>query len=154
MKQEDIRYAFPYIIRFAYVYVYVYAYVYVGLFEAQLTSAAYQLLGIADLGFIPKIFGDRLKKFNTLWMGILVSTIIVVAMSFFSFNEIISTVNFLYSLGMLLEFASFLWLRRKFPSLKRPFEVPLGMKSLIVICLIPSFCLLYVISVANKNLEK
>ncbi|XLS68978.1 hypothetical protein HN51_020001 [Arachis hypogaea] len=47
-----------------------------GYLPAQLTSAAYQLLGIADLGFIPKIFGDRLKKFNTLWMGILVSTII------------------------------------------------------------------------------
>ncbi|KAL1328696.1 hypothetical protein HN51_038502 [Arachis hypogaea] len=122
----------------------------VGLFEAQLSSAAYQLLGMADLGFIPKIFGDRSKKFNTPWMGILVSTIIAVAMSFFSFNEIISTVNFLYSLGMLLEFASFLWLRRKFPSLKRPFEVPLGMKGLILMCLIPSLLLVYVMSVATK----
>ncbi|XLR06965.1 hypothetical protein S83_034903, partial [Arachis hypogaea] len=77
----------------------------------------------ADLGFIPKIFGDGSKKSNTPWMGILLlSTTIVVAMSFFSFNEIISTVNFLYSLGMLVEFALFLWLRRKFPSLKMPFE--------------------------------
>ncbi|MED6180884.1 hypothetical protein PIB30_014217 [Stylosanthes scabra] len=123
----------------------------VGLFEAQLSSAAYQLLGMADLGFIPRIFGDRSKKFNTPWMGILVSTIIALAMSFLSFTEIISTVNFLYSLGMLLEFASFLWLRRKFPSLKRPFEVPLGMKGLILMCLVPSVLLVYVMSVATTT---
>lgn len=122
----------------------------VGLFEAQLTSAAYQLLGMADLGFIPKIFGDRSRRFNTPWMGILISTVIALAMSFFTFTEIISTVNFLYSLGMLLEFASFLWLRRKFPALKRPFEVPLGMPGLILMCLTPSALLIYVMTVATK----
>ncbi|RYR21633.1 hypothetical protein Ahy_B03g066941 [Arachis hypogaea] len=41
--------------------------------------------------------------------------------------------------------------RRKLPSLKRPFEVSLGMKVLILTCLIPSLLLVYVISVANKK---
>ncbi|KAK7318933.1 hypothetical protein RJT34_03642 [Clitoria ternatea] len=122
----------------------------IGLFEAQLSSAAYQLLGMADLGFIPHIFGERSKRFNTPWMAILISTVIALAMSFFTFTEIISTVNFLYSLGMLLEFASFLRLRKKFPALKRPFEVPFGFLGLVIMCLVPSMLLVYVMSVASK----
>ncbi|KAK7247113.1 hypothetical protein RIF29_41990 [Crotalaria pallida] len=122
----------------------------IGLFEAQLSSAAYQILGMADLGFVPRIFGERSRWFNTPWMGILVSTIIALGVSFFTFTEIISTVNFLYSLGMLLEFASFLWLRRKFPSLKRPFEVPLGLPGLVVMCLVPSVLLVYVMAIASR----
>lgn len=122
----------------------------IGLFEAQLSSAAYQVLGMSDLGFIPKIFGERSKWFNTPWMAILISTIVALGMSFFSFTDIISTVNFLYSLGMLLEFAAFLRLRRKFPSLKRPFQVPLGFSGLILMCLVPSLLLIYVMTVASK----
>ncbi|CAK8578511.1 unnamed protein product [Lathyrus sativus] len=123
----------------------------IGLFEAQLSSSAYQLLGMADLGFIPKIFGERSKWFNTPWMGILVSTMISLAMTFFSFTEIISTVNFLYSLGMLLEFASFLKLRRKFPTMKRPYKVPFGFFGLIIMCFVPSVLLVYVMTVATKT---
>jgi amino acid transporter len=121
----------------------------IGLFEAQLSSAAYQLLGMSDLGFIPKIFGER-SKFNTPWLAILISTIIAIAMTSLSFTEIISTVNFLYSLGMLLEFASFLKLRKKFPTMKRPFKVPLGFFSLILMCIVPSVLLVYVMMVATK----
>ncbi|KAK2998103.1 hypothetical protein RJ639_011745 [Escallonia herrerae] len=39
------------------------------LFEAQLSSSFYQLLGMADLGFLPKFFGLRSKWFNTPWFG-------------------------------------------------------------------------------------
>ncbi|BFG33410.1 hypothetical protein CerSpe_196840 [Prunus speciosa] len=92
----------------------------IGLFEAQLSSCAYQLLGMADLGILPMIFGARSKWFNT------------------------------PCLGMLLEFASFLWLRVKFPALKRPFEVPMGLPGLVVMCLIPSGFLVYVLAVATK----
>ncbi|CAI8618612.1 unnamed protein product [Vicia faba] len=123
----------------------------IGLFEAQLSSAAYQLLGMADLGFIPKIFGERSKWFNTPWMAILISTIISLAMSFLSFTEIISTVNFLYSLGMLLEFASFLKLRKKFPTMKRPYKVPFGFFGLCIMCFVPSVLLVYVMIVATKT---
>ncbi|KAK2438169.1 hypothetical protein P8452_33922 [Trifolium repens] len=121
----------------------------IGLFEAQLSSAAYQLLGMSDLGFLPKVFGER-SKFNTPWLAILISAIIAIAMTFLSFTEIISTVNFLYSLGMLLEFASFLKLRKKFPTMKRPFRVPIGFFGLILMCFVPSVLLVYVMMVATK----
>ncbi|CAN6555911.1 unnamed protein product [Malus baccata var. baccata] len=98
----------------------------IGLFEAQLSSCAYQLLGI------------------------LISTVIALAVSYLDFTDIISSANFLYSLGMLLEFASFIWLRVKFPALKRPFKVPMGLLGLVVMCFIPSVFLVYVLAVGTK----
>ncbi|CAN1178950.1 Probable polyamine transporter At3g13620 [Linum perenne] len=93
----------------------------VGLFEAQLSSCAYQLLGMAELGSLPQFFSLRSKWFNTPW-----------------------------ALGMFLEFASFLWLRKKLPEMKRPYRVPMKMPGLVVMCLIPSGFLLIIMVVATK----
>ncbi|XP_062172214.1 probable polyamine transporter At3g13620 [Alnus glutinosa] len=123
----------------------------IGLYEAQLSSCAYQLLGMADLGFLPQLFGVRSTWFGTPWLGILLSTVITLAVSYMSFVNIISSVNFLYSLGMLLEFASFLWLRKKLPAVNRPFRVPMSLPGLLVMCLIPSGFLVYVMAVATKT---
>ncbi|GMH00099.1 hypothetical protein Nepgr_001938 [Nepenthes gracilis] len=123
----------------------------IGLFEAQLSSCAYQFLGMANLGLLPKCFRVRSRWFNTPWFGILVSTLIALAISFMNFSDIISTVNLLYSLGMLLEFASFLWLRRKMRSAERPFRVPLELPGLVIMCLIPSGFLIYVMAVATET---
>ncbi|WCJ28869.1 Amino acid permease family protein [Euphorbia peplus] len=123
----------------------------IGLYEAQLSSCVYQLLGMADLGFLPVFFGVRSRWFNTPWVGILLSTVIGLAGSVMDFTDIISSVNFLYCLGMLLEFASFLWLRKKFPNIKRPFRVPVGFNGLVIMCLIPSGFLVYVMAVATKT---
>ncbi|KAK7816525.1 putative polyamine transporter [Quercus suber] len=54
--------------------------------------------------------------------------------------------------GMPLEFASFLWLRRKLPTVKRPFVVPMGLPWLGILCLIPSRFLLCVMEVATKTI--
>ncbi|CBI16502.3 unnamed protein product, partial [Vitis vinifera] len=88
----------------------------IGLFEAQLSSCAYQLLGMADLGFVPRFFGVR------------------------------ST-----CLGMLLEFASFLWLRRRWPAVNRPYKVPMGLPGLVIMCLVPSGFLVFVMAIATKT---
>uniref|UniRef100_A0A2P2MYI6 Uncharacterized protein n=1 Tax=Rhizophora mucronata TaxID=61149 RepID=A0A2P2MYI6_RHIMU len=123
----------------------------VGLYEAQLSTSSFQLLGMADLGVLPRFFGVRSRWFNTPWLAILLSTMIALAGSYMDFTEIISSVNFLYSLGMLLEFASFLWLRRKLPYVKRPFRVPMGLPGLIITCLIPSGFLVIVMAMATKT---
>jgi amino acid transporter len=123
----------------------------VGLFEAQLSSSAYQLEGMADLGFLPKFFSLRSKRFNTPWVGIVLSTAIALGISYMDFTDIISSANFLYSLGMLLEFASFIWLRRKLPEIKRPFRVPLRIPGLVIMCLIPSGFLILIMSIATRT---
>ncbi|KAB2607519.1 polyamine transporter [Pyrus ussuriensis x Pyrus communis] len=123
----------------------------IGLFEAQLSSCGYQLLGMADIGFLPKFFALRSKRFNTPWVGILLSTVITLGVSFMNFTDIVSSANFLYSLGMLLEFSAFLWLRRKSPTLKRPFRVPMRMPGLVIMCLIPSGFLVFIMAIATKT---
>ncbi|KAG6630126.1 hypothetical protein I3843_14G135000 [Carya illinoinensis] len=123
----------------------------IGLYEAQLSSSAFQLLGMADIGSLPKFFGLRSKWFNTPWVGILLSTLISLGVSYMDFTDIISSANFLYSLSMLLEFASFIWLRRKLPTLKRPYRVPLRLPGLVLMCLIPSGFLIVIMAIATKT---
>ncbi|KAF3444413.1 hypothetical protein FNV43_RR14105 [Rhamnella rubrinervis] len=123
----------------------------IGLFEAQLSSSAYQVLGMADSGFLPKFFAVRSKRFNTPWIGILLSTCFALTVSYMNYTNIIASANFLYSLGMLLEFSSFIWLRRKLPALKRPFRVPMGLPGLLIMCLIPSAFLIFVIAISTKQ---
>ncbi|KAJ6702661.1 hypothetical protein OIU74_013749 [Salix koriyanagi] len=123
----------------------------IGLYEAQLSSSAYQLLGMADLGFVPNFFAIRSKRFNTPWVGILLSTLITIGVSYMTFTDIISSANFLYSLGMLLEFASFIWLRKKLPELKRPYRIPMRLPGLIVMCLVPSAFLVLIMAIATKT---
>ncbi|BAT81877.1 hypothetical protein LR48_Vigan07g197200 [Vigna angularis] len=123
----------------------------IGLFEAQLSSSAYQVLGMAEIGILPKFFGVRSKWFNTPWLGILLSTLISIGVSYMDFTDIISSANFLYSLGMLLEFASFLWLRWKSPSIERPYRVPLKLPLLAVMCFIPSGFLVFIMVIATKT---
>lgn len=122
----------------------------IGLFEAQLSSCAYQLLGMADLGFLPKFFGLRSKYFNTPWVGILLATVITLGVSYMDFTDIIGAANFLYSLGMLLEFSAFVWLRWKFPTLKRPFRVPMRLPALVIMCLVPCGFLIVIMVIATK----
>ncbi|XP_015071343.1 probable polyamine transporter At3g13620 [Solanum pennellii] len=122
----------------------------IGLFEAQLSTCAFQLLGMAELAFLPKFFALRSKWFNTPWVGILLSTVISLSMSYMNFTDIISSANFLYSLGMFLELASFLWLRRKYPLINRPYKVPMKMPGLVVMCLIPSVFLVFIMAIATK----
>ncbi|XP_051132357.1 probable polyamine transporter At3g13620 [Andrographis paniculata] len=121
----------------------------IGLYEAQLSSCAYQILGMADLAVVPRAFGQRSKWFDTPWVGIMLSTLVALCVSCLEFSDIISCVNFLYSLGMLLEFASFLRLRQSMAGVERPYKVPAGMRGLVVMCLVPSVFLVYVLAVGN-----
>ncbi|KAM0828360.1 hypothetical protein ACQ4PT_067597 [Festuca glaucescens] len=119
------------------------------MFEAQMSSGAFQLLGMADLGLLPAVFARRAARTGTPWVAIVGSTAVTIAVSFLGFDDVVATANFLYSLGTLLEFASFLWLRAKHPELKRPYRVPLPLPALVAMCAVPSAFLAYVCVVAG-----
>ncbi|KAI3949019.1 hypothetical protein MKW98_021625 [Papaver atlanticum] len=125
----------------------------VGLFEAQLSSSSFQTEGMANLRFLPDFFAWRAKKFNTPWAGILLSSAISFGITFLDFDNIISAANFLYGLGMLLEFSSFIRLRLKHPDLFRPYKVPFGVPALCIMCLVPAAFVVYVmvIMVMDKH---
>jgi amino acid transporter len=123
------------------------------MFEAQLSSGAYQLLGMADLGLLPAAFARRATGCcsRTPWVAVAASSAVTLAVScFLAFDEVVATANFLYSLGTLLEFAAFLWLRASQPDLKRPYRVPLSsLPALAAMCAVPSVFLVYVCVVAG-----
>ncbi|VFQ60046.1 unnamed protein product [Cuscuta campestris] len=122
----------------------------VGLYEAQLSSCAYQILGMAEIGAVPRALDARSERFDTPWVGVVGPTLVALAVSCADFASVVSSVNFLYGLGMLLEFGSFLWLRVKMPDAKRPYKVPLSLPWLVVMCLVPSGFLVYVMADATK----
>ncbi|EPS62292.1 hypothetical protein M569_12498, partial [Genlisea aurea] len=122
----------------------------IGLFQAQLSSCSYQLLGMADLAFLPRVFAAKSKWFDTPWVGISASTLIVLGVSYLSFTNIVSSANFLYSMGMLLEFSSFLWLRWKLPQRIRPYRVPLKLPALIAMCAVPAAFLVFLMAISTK----
>ncbi|RLN42455.1 putative polyamine transporter [Panicum miliaceum] len=121
----------------------------IGLYSATLSSAAFQLLGMADLGLLPRVFAARAPVFNTPWVSIVATSAITLGMSFFSFNSIVAAANFLYSLGMLLEFAAFIWLRARRPDLPRPYRVPARLPGAVALCLVPSAFLVFVMAIAG-----
>ncbi|XP_058081006.1 probable polyamine transporter At3g19553 [Magnolia sinica] len=119
-----------------------------GLFEAEMSSDAFQLLGMSEMGMLPSIFSLR-SKYGTPTISILFSATGVVFLSSMSFQEIIEFLNFLYSMGMLLEFAAFLKLRIKKPDLHRPYKVPLQTFGATALCIPPSLLLILVMCLAS-----
>lgn len=119
-----------------------------GLFEAEMSSDAFQLLGMSEMGMIPSIFATR-SKYGTPTVSILCSATGVIFLSWMSFQEILEFLNFLYSLGMLLEFAAFIKLRIKKPELHRPYKIPLHTFGAAMLCLPPTILLVLVMSLAS-----
>jgi amino acid transporter len=82
------------------------------LFEAEMSADAYQLMGMAELGYLPPVFKMKSSHFGTPTMGILTGTIVVVCMgALANLEQIVEMLNFNYSIGLLLEFAAFVKLR-------------------------------------------
>lgn len=59
--------------------------------------------------------------------------------------------NFLYSLGMLLEFAAFIKLRIKKPDLHRPYKIPVETFGAVIICVPPTILLVLVMCLASMR---
>lgn len=119
-----------------------------GLFEAEMSSDSFQLLGMSERGMLPKVFAYR-SRYGTPIFSILCSATGVIALSWMKFQEVVEFVNFLYCFGMLLEFAAFIWLRIKQPELPRPYKVPLNTVCAILMCIPPSALLILVMCLAS-----
>ena len=95
---------------------------------------------------------ERIRsKYGTPTISILCSAFGVVILSWLSFQEILEFLNFLYAVGMLLEFAAFIRLRMKQPYLHRPYRVPLGTLGVTLFCLPPALLLFLVMSLASQR---
>ena len=82
----------------------------IALFEAEMSGDAYQLMGMADRGLIPKLFCKR-SRFGTPTNGILVGTMVIILLSVADFDQLVEMLNFAYAVSLLMEFAAFIKLR-------------------------------------------
>ncbi|KAL3843864.1 hypothetical protein ACJIZ3_001267 [Penstemon smallii] len=119
-----------------------------GLFEAEMSSDAFQLLGMSEIGMLPSIFASR-SKYGTPTFSILCSATGVIFLSWLSFQEILEFLNFLYAIGMLFEFAAFIKLRINKPELHRPYKIPLKTFGATMLCLPPVLLLILVMCLAS-----
>lgn len=107
-----------------------------GMFEAEMSSDAWQLAGMADRGLVPAVLGTR-SQHDTPVYAILLSALGVLGLGAMTFTEVIGMLNLLFCYGQLIEFAAFLWLRLTQPDLPRPYRIPLQLPALSVMLLGP-----------------
>lgn len=91
----------------------------ISLFQAELSADAYQLMGMADRGFVHKIFSTR-SRYGTPTYGILLGVIVIVSMGSFDLERLVELLNMNYALSLLMEYAAFYKLRLSKPEGKKP----------------------------------
>ncbi|XP_058224804.1 probable polyamine transporter At1g31830 isoform X1 [Rhododendron vialii] len=120
----------------------------VGMFVAEMSGDSFQLLGMAERGMLPAFFAKR-SRYGTPLVGILFSASGIILLSWLSFTEIMAVENFLYCLGMILEFISFIRLRIKYPAASRPFKIPVGTVGSILLCIPPTILMGAVLALSS-----
>jgi amino acid transporter len=115
----------------------------IGMFEAEMSSDAWQIAGMADRGILPSFFGTR-NKHDTPTYGILMSAIGVTALGCLSFTEVVDMLNLLFCFGQAIEFCAFLHLRRVKPDMPRPYKIPIGFYGMCVLMSVPMLFILVI----------
>lgn len=95
------------------------------LFQAEMSADSYQLLGMAQQGYLPEIFQRRSAKYGTPVYGIITNTLIIVMMSMADFSQLIEILNANYSISLLMEYCAFVELRRSHKFIARPYRIPI-----------------------------
>lgn len=97
----------------------------IALFLSEMSSDAFQLMGMAERGLIPKVFATK-SRFGTPTYGIILGTIVIIAMSVADFTALVEMLNFNYSVALLMEYAAFVKLRISRSDVPRPYRIPLN----------------------------
>jgi len=114
-----------------------------GMFLSEMSSDAYQILGLAERGYLPKLFAKR-SAYGTPTYGLIVGCCVILAMSVTDLTTLVEMLNFNYAVSLLLEYAAFVHLRISKPTLERPYRIPLGTCGCILM-LIPPVVMTFVI---------
>ena len=115
----------------------------IGQFQALVSSCSYQLQGMAELGWLPKIFATK-SEYNTPTVGLGIAVVIVLLLTQLQFIDILQYLNVVYACAQALEFTAFLNMRYRYPDLPRPFRVPLSFAGCCLLMFLP-FCFITII---------
>jgi amino acid transporter len=117
----------------------------IGMFEAEMSSDAWQVAGMADRGILPNILGKR-NEYGAPTYGVLLSATGVIVLGWMSFSEVVDMLNLLFCYGQAIEFCAFLHLRRTQPDMPRPYRIPVGFYGM---CVMLSFPLVFIVIIVS-----
>ena len=109
-----------------------------GLYAAVLLSVSRVPKVMADDGLLPAKIHELHPRFKTPYISIIICAVVVSFMILFSFQELIVIDVTLYGAGLFLEFITLIVLRIKSPAATRPFRVPLQVRGLCIMMLLPA----------------
>src|SRR5581483_10582830 len=109
-----------------------------GLFVAGLLAASRIPFVLAEDGYMPPAFTKLHPRYATPARAILVSAVIYVVLSSFSFEQLAEVDVLLYSSALVLEFWALLRLRRTMPDLERPFRIRGGFATVVLLSVLPT----------------
>jgi len=117
-----------------------------GMFVAEQFVDSYQLHGMAHQGLVPKVFAKRHSRWDTPWVSILASYVVIICLVHFTFDKILVVDNVLTCMSLVIELAAAAWLRMSHPNIARPYQVPLGTAGFCAMLVIPAAVVLYLIA--------
>lgn len=97
-----------------------------GEFNAVMSTSSRALQRMADFGMVPRFLGWRVGPGRAPVPAILAQAVFVAFLMSFSFSELAVIDTASNNVSLLLEIASFLYLKHTKPGLRRPFAVPFG----------------------------
>jgi len=120
-----------------------------GLFLSLLLTNSRLPYVLARAGRLPRALGRVHPRFGTPWPAVLVSAAVYAACAAFSFKELIVLNVWLYSLALLVELGAFVWLRLAAPGMTRPWRVPGGTPTAVVVAVLPALLALLAMATAG-----
>ncbi|KAL7432354.1 hypothetical protein ACHAXM_003185, partial [Skeletonema potamos] len=118
------------------------------MFEAELSADAFQLMGMAERGYLPKIFQKR-SRFGTPTTGIIVGTVVIILFGCADFGQLLELLNANYAVTILMEYAAFVKLRLFHKDLERPWRIPLPDWAAVLVAVPPCLATIAIILISN-----
>jgi amino acid transporter len=125
-----------------------------GIFSAVLLSVSRVPEVMADDHLLPKQLHALHPKYKTPYISIIVCAVIVSAMVFWTFGDLLIIDVTLYGAALFLEYISLIIFRVRFPEQQRPFKIPLNIAGLCVLILLPVAVYAVALSSALLTSEK
>ena len=121
----------------------------IALYQAELSTEAYQLMGMAERGYVPSIFAHRSQHGTPTYCIMLGTLVIVVFVTLTDLSQLIEMLNFNYAIALLIEYAAFIKLRISHPDLHRPWRLPFNTVGCILLFIPPFVCTILLLSLAT-----
>jgi amino acid transporter len=122
------------------------------LFNALLLSYSRIPLAMAGDGLLPRSLA-KLDSRSTPRNAVLVSAVCYSVFALLSFVHLVVADVLLYSMALFLEFAALIALRKRKPSLRGSFRIPLGTTGVTVLALLPAVILVGVVAMEMSDGE-